>query len=340
MFLRLEGMIEAILEADGITPEMLEAQRAKIAILSNLVQAPDDGARRLIVQENDAQIDYEFFQLLTFNLEMAQSEGEEEAVKQLSDLRNQLLEWTTTGQEVAARNEAIASLGEDVTREELLEKVVEAALAGEDVRVEAMVAVARPAVDYMFYQQLSARIDAADKAGDTDRMETLKELREKILDLTARIDAQIQQATEKAAQFLRQVMESDDMEAAIRANVEQVDDLFLSVLASNLAAAEKTDRTEEMDKLSQISDIIMKLIQESQPPEVFFINDLLGAEYPEGTQNLLEENREMVTPALLEFMNIVGEDMIERDQSEIAERLALIAGQAAAMVPGADTPSG
>jgi hypothetical protein len=339
-FLRLEGMIEAILEADGITPEMLAAQRAKIAVLGRLVEAPDDDARKLIVQENDDQIDYEFFQLLTFNLEMAQAEGQEEAVEQLLALRTQLLEWTTTGQEVTARNEAIASLGDDVTREDLLEKVVEAALAGEDVKVEAMIAVARPVVDYMFYQQLAARIDAADKAGDTDRMETLKALRETILELTDRLDTQMQQAAEKAAQLLREVVESDDMEATIKANIGQVDDLFLRVLASNLDAAEKTERAEDLEKLKQVSDIIMKLIQESQPPEVFFINDLLAAEYPEGTQSLLEENREMVTPTLLEFMDLVGEDLVQRDQGEIAERLALIAAQAKAMVPGVDTESG
>ena len=37
-FLRLEAMVEAILEADGITPEMLAAQRARVALLDRLLR--------------------------------------------------------------------------------------------------------------------------------------------------------------------------------------------------------------------------------------------------------------------------------------------------------------
>ena len=334
MFLRMEGMIEAILEGDGITPEMLQAQRKKIEILGRLVDAPDDDARKLIVQENDDNIDYEFFQLLTLNLEMAEAEGEEEATRQLSALRNQLLEWTTMGKEVTARNEAIASLGEDTTREELLEKVVEAGLAGEGVKVEAMVAVARPLIDYMFYQQLASRIEAAEAAGDEARRQSLFDLRETILELTARIDARMQEATDRAMQFLRRLMESDEKEATIRANFDQLDDLFLTILASNLAAAEEAGRSEDVERLTEITEIIVKLIQESQPPEVQFINELLTVEYPEGTRELLEEKREQVTPSLLEFMKLVGEDLVQNDQKETAGRLALIAAQAEPMVAG------
>ncbi len=111
-FLRLEGMIEAILEADGITPEMLAAQRAKASLLEQLLPVSDSEARQAIVQENNAQIDYEFFQLLTLNLQMAQAEGNEQAVEQILDLRTQLLDWTSTGQEVAAARRSHQGTGQ------------------------------------------------------------------------------------------------------------------------------------------------------------------------------------------------------------------------------------
>jgi hypothetical protein len=333
-FLRLEAMLDAILEADGVTPEMLEAQRAKSELLDQLLRTTDTEARRIIAQENDGQIDYEFFQLLTANIDLAQRSGRAGDAQQLLDLRNQLLEWTTQGHEVAAREEAIRSLGEEVTREGLLDKVVEAALAGEQTKVETLVAVARPAIDYIFYQQLTQRIEAAEEAGDREKADTLQSLRETILDLTAQIDAEIQQATEQSAQRLQQIMESDDLEQAIRANVSQIDEFFFSVLASNMEAAERSGQTEDLEKLRQIGDIIMKLVQESQPPEIQFINALLEAEYPDGTQAFLEENHQQVDARLLEIMNLVGEDLAQSERVELGQRLAQIREQAASMVEG------
>ena len=141
-FLRIEGMVEAVLEADGITPEMLEAQRAKADLLDRLLRETSDDSRRTIMRENDEQLDYEFFQILTLNIELAQANAQEEAVGQLLELRRQLLEWTTTGTQVAIREDAIRELGSELTREGLLKKLVEASQAGEDTKVETMIAVA------------------------------------------------------------------------------------------------------------------------------------------------------------------------------------------------------
>jgi hypothetical protein len=331
-FLRLEGMIEAILEADGVTPEMLAEQRAKAALLEQLLQVSDGSSRQAIVQENSEGIDYEFFQLLTLNLQMAQAEGNEQAVQQLVELRTQLLDWTATGQEVAAREDAIRELASDVSREELLDKLVEAALAGETTKLEAMVAIARPTIDYLFYQQLTERISADQQAGRTKQAETLAELRETILNRTAEIDAQIQQATEQAAQLLQSIAASDDLEQAVRANMSQIDELFLGVLTSNLQAAEQAGQQETAQRMSQIGDIIMKFIEESQPPEVQFLNHLLSAEYPDETLNLLQENGQMVDSKLLELMQLVGEDMKNEGRGVVAEKLAQIQEQAKGLV--------
>jgi hypothetical protein len=76
----------------------------------------------------------------------------------------------------------------------------------------------------------------------------------------------------------------------------------------------------------------MGLIQESQPPEIRFINELLTAEYPDGTQTLLDENREQVGAQLLEIMRLVTEDLEQGGREQVAQRLAQIQRQAAAMV--------
>jgi gas vesicle protein len=331
-FLRLEAMIEAVLEADGITPEMLEAQRAKADLLARLLHTPSEQARQVIAQENDAQIDYEFFRLLTLNIELARSAEQKEAVRQLLELRAQLLRWTKAGREIATREQAIKDLGGEITREGLLEKLVQAALAGEWAKVETMVAVARPAVDYLFYQQLTGRIEAAEQAGKAQEAETLKTLRQTILDLVAELDAEMQQATEETAQFLDEILKSADPEQAIHANLDQIDDLFLSVLAVELQTAERSGQSERTEKLRRVGDILTQLIEESQPPEIQLINQLLAAEYPAGTQVLLEENRQAIGSEFMELMRIVGQDLSQKGREELGQRLAQIREQASKMV--------
>jgi hypothetical protein len=331
-FLRPEAMLEAILGADGITPEMLKAQRARTDLLDQLMRTTSEDSRRTIVQENGNLIDYEFFQILTLNIELAEANGRSATAQQLLGLRKQLLDWTATGQEVAAREEVLKEFHTEITREELLEKLIQATSAGEKVRVETMVTVARPTIDYVFYQQLTGRIEAADLAGNTTEVETLMALRENLLNLTAEIDAEMQRASDEATQLLHKILESDDMEKTIRANLDRIDDLFINTLALNLQTAEQSGRQEDVDKLSQIGDILMKLVQESQPPEIHLINKLLSAEYPEGTLALLQENRQQVDVQLLEIMRLVREDLVQSGRAQVAQRLAEIREQATAMV--------
>jgi hypothetical protein len=331
-FLRLEGLIEAILEADGITPEMLESQRTRANLLERLLQATSEDARQAVARENDALIDYDFFELLTLNIELAEADSRQQIAQELLGLRRQLLEWATVGREVASREEAIKELGSHLTREELLEKLVGAALAGERAKVEAMVAFARPAIDYIFYQQLTARIEASQEAGDADQAEALKALRNEILEMTAEIDAEIQKASEQATQVLNEILQSNDIERAVRANIGQIDDLFFNAFAMRLNAAEQSSRSEDVEKLRQLGDVLLELIKESQPPQIRFINELLGAKYPDGTQALLEENRQQIDTELLEVMRLLGEDLTNTGRGEVAQRLAEIRQQAAAMV--------
>lgn len=330
-FLRIEGMVEAILKADGITPEMLEAQRARTILLDRLLQAASEDARRLIAEENDEQLDYEFFQILTLNIELAEASADEDVARQLLRLRSQLLEWTTTGHEVAAREDAIRELGADLTREGLLEKLVAASQAGEDAKVETMIAVGRPAIDYIFYQQLTSRIETEEGKGNRSEAEQLRALREQVLEVTAQVDAEIKLAAEEADQLLRQILASEDLESSIQANLGRIDDLFLHALSMNLQAVEQEGHTEDSERLQQVGEIVMKLIQESQPPEIRFINSLLTADYPDGIQALLQENREQIDERMLELMKLVEDDLQQSGRTALAERLAQIRTQAASI---------
>ena len=335
-FLRMEALIEAVLQADGVTPEMLEAQRAKASLLDRLMRTPNQDARRSIAEESDSEIDYDFFRLLTLNIELAQASGSEAAVQQLLRLRQELLDWTTAGHDITLREEAIRELGAEINRETVLEKLVQAALAGEQAKVETMVALGRPAIDYVFYQQLTNRIEEASQAGKPKEAQTLTTLREDILNLTSEIDAELQRASEEATQLVQRILQSGDLEQAVRANFEQIDDLFLNALSMRLQAAEQAGQSSIAEKLQKIGDIIMELIAEMQPPEIQFINTLLAAEYPAATQSLLEENQPQVDARLVEIMRMIEQDLTQNGRTEMAQRLSQVRAQAEMMV-GADT---
>ena len=331
-FLTLDSMVDAVLEAEGITPEMVQAQRDKTALLERLLRSPDPEVRQAMIEENDGLIDYEFFQLLGLNLQMAQAQGQEQAVQQLATLQQQMLQWTTTGQEIAARQEAIRELGQGVSREALLDKLEAAALEDEQAKIETMVAVARPVVDYIFYQQLAGRIEQAEQQGELERAGKLKALRETVLEVTDAVDAEMQQAGEEAAALLQEIVDSDDVEEAVQERLALIDEVFMSILAANIEAAEQAGRSEDVERLQQVGNALMKVIQESQPPEIRFINQLLSAEYPEGTQALLEENEALLQPQLLKVMDMIQEDLVESEREELARRLAQVRQQAAGLI--------
>ena len=78
---------------------------------------------------------------------------------------------------------------------------------------------------------------------------------------------------------------------------------------------------------------LLQLIQESQPPEIRFINQLVELEDPAERQAMLDESRDMVNQQLLQVIDMLSKDLEERGRAEIAQRLAAVRGQVAAMVP-------
>jgi hypothetical protein len=158
-----QGMIERILEADG-TREMIQAQQAKFNLLQRLLAASPE-SRPEIAHNEDNLIDSEFFALLSRLLEASLAAGDRKSAQALSDLQKAILPETTFGrqiqeqtQEVEAAIASLQELGDELTRDKLLDLVVK---APNDTRLSALVSLARPGMDYTFFQMLSDRIDRA-----------------------------------------------------------------------------------------------------------------------------------------------------------------------------------
>src|SRR5579859_5232208 len=105
-FLTLNSLVDAILEADGVSREMVELQRKRVELISQLAEAYEQDEKQLqaLVEQHRAELDYEFFATLTaFAEASAQSgrDGSDQFLLQLRDSLAALVGMTLEGEEEA-----------------------------------------------------------------------------------------------------------------------------------------------------------------------------------------------------------------------------------------------
>lgn len=325
-FFNLKTMIEVILQADGITPEMLAKEEARLNFLQELVDTTDDAKLDELITAHDADFDLTLFQLLSSALAAAAADRQREEFDRIQHIRDRALELTTLGQKIKQQQVYIDAFSANPTRENLLDQLI----AAEDVEVrEALLTMGRPLLDYPFFQTLTARIDAAKKDGKADEEAKLTALRKEILATRDKIDAQAQAVMDGKVALLRELLGTPDadLDKAIRSHLNDLDDLFFEVLAQNLQQAQQSD-PQAFEQLQRIGDAAMRVIQSTQPPEVRFVNTLLQVEYPGQTRELLERNKQVLGPEFIAWMEGLAADLRQNGRADSADRLALVIDQA------------
>jgi hypothetical protein len=325
VFLTLENLANKILEADGVTPEMIEQQRAKSELLQRMLDATSGEALEAMIRENDAAIDADFFRMLTMNLEIAQATGQAADVPRLLAVRDKLIELSREGRAAQARTEMLEALRTEPTREKLLEFLIQT--SDESTR-ELLIMFGRPLLDYGFFQVLTSRIESA---ADDDERKRLTALRTEVLDIRDRIDRETRALYEERSALLRDLLLSDDPEALARRRAQELDQAFSNVLAANMEEARAAGNQEALSSLQAIWGLLLRMVEETLPPEVQLFNRLMAAEDGAEIENLLQDNRDLVDERLIGLMEDVEARMREEDQVETADRLALVLEKAKGM---------
>ena len=333
-FMNRQKLMDAILGTMGISQEDLDRQRKKVKLVEQLaVMADDPKGLAMMIKGQDAQLDYEFFAILADTLNRAQALGDEKALKQLTMLREKLMEVTSFGKKAAKQQAAVESLKAVKTPEEFLEQVI----AADPEVVDAFALAARPLMDYAFFQNLTGRIEAA-RGPERDR---LTRLRERLVELTQKMDEAAKATYDEANGLLQELVSSENPRTAVREHAAELDDTFMAVLSSNLQEAQRRGRKAAFERMAMIYDEIMAMVEEGLPPEVQLINELLRAPFPEGVRDLLKEHQAELTPEFLEMMDRLAEEMGERETrtpaeaqelAETAKRLRDIKAQAMLLV--------
>ena len=315
-FFTFESLIERILGADGITPEMIKAQKDRVGLIEKLLTAKDDEARKALIKEDESLFDEQFFGLFGQLAQAAVAQGQAETAEQMKAVENLLLEETDYGQEIQSSMQemekaaqSLQELGEGLTREKLLDLIVDA--PNED-REKALVSMARQGLDYEFFQLLTNKADAE---SDAEKRKQLEGTRDRILTYVNEIDKQIEARLQQAQAFLNSLLEQEDIAMATQANLRNFDQGVVQVLETMLHKA-----TEEKDEelLAKLQKVVAVLQQASGPlPEYEFIEKLISAEGDEALEKVIIENKEKITDELL---NTLGG--IVAQQQEQADKLS------------------
>jgi hypothetical protein len=310
----MQTMIEKVLEADGITKEMLEAQQKRMALLQRLLSTREAADRAEIIKQEESLVDESMFSILSRLGESALAQGDQQLARGLASIQQELLSQTKIGQELQSQSKeaeaALKSLQEasekGLTREKLLDMLIE---APSETRLSTLVSLARSGLDYAFFQILSDRVNAA-----TDHQkQKLIDLREKLLKLTGEIDKVTQRQQAESRQLLEKIASAPDVRQAAMENLEAFNDFFMETLQSEMQSARQKADLDRIGKLQKIVSVVEEA--SAPPPELELIDKLVGSPDDESRRKLLEENAAMVTP---EFMDLLNNLMM---QSETQEQL-------------------
>jgi hypothetical protein len=318
--LTLQGLIERILQEDGVTKEMIEAQQKRISLIQRLAVLSEETLEET-AREEDESIDAEFFTLLSRLIQASAAAGDEASAQQLSALQEKLLPITTFGRqlqeqsnELEAAIDTLQEAGEGITREKLLEIVLQ---APNETRVSALVSLARSGMDYQFFQLLSEHIEKAEK----DEKQRLTELRETLLNLTHEIDQQLEARFQQANQNVEALLKAENVALATQQNLAAIDDFFVQALNAQYEAALKAEDKERQQKLEQIIAVIQ---QATLPPGAELIQKLIDAPDEESRRKLMEENGEAITPQLVETLTGLLVQLEAGENKEMTEKVRAI----------------
>jgi len=321
VFLTMEGLIKRVLEADGVTEEMLEEQQAKADLLQRLIDAPSESVLEAMIKENDSAIDATVLRLLSYNLQIMQSTRQIESVQKLMAVRAKLLDHSSEGRKAKARAEVLQVFRDEPTREKLLELLT---AASDSETCEVLIASGIGLLDYTFFQALSALIE---KTTDDDEKKRMTELRKEVLKIRDEIQAAVRAEQESRASLLRDLLLSSDPEALARQRFSELDEVFLSVLASSLRDARAAKSEDAIKALTRIEQVITRLIAESIPPEIRLFNHLMEIEEPTEVERLVRDNRKLVDRRMVAFLEQITESMgDDAENADEAQQVNMILG--------------
>ena len=327
-FLTLNTLIDTVLEADGVSREMIDAQRRRVELISLLAEAAeqDDESLAALVEQHRAELNDEFIATLAAFVQASAQAGREESVVMLQSLLERLVDLL--GIDLGDYN---GDAAEDSDDDAALDEALTRLITSDDAELDQAIADLRPMIDYSFFAALTARIDAAEQAGDIPAAEQLTSRRARIVATVERMDREAQEMFEAGAKLLSEALEATDPREALSARHDQINDALLMVIDANINSANRAGRQDIVARLEAIRTMAIEIVEESLTPEERFINELLQAETPQAATRLLRQNPAQITAAFVKRLNEMADDLAASNQP-LSERVRQLGREAGAML--------
>jgi hypothetical protein len=329
VFFSMDSLIKRVLEAEGITEEMIEEQKAKTDLLRQLMEVEQEEARAEIVRENESLLDEEFFTILYANLNQVEAAGREDIAERLYAVQQSFFENTDLGRRLQQRSETLQTLRENPTREMLVDLLIQS--ESQETR-EALIILGQQLIDYFFFQKLTQRMEAME---DEEQRERVQGIRQEVMDVREEMREQLHETIREKEALIERLIATDNLELLARRRLADMDELFFSVLTAELEMARQEGDEERAAQLQEIHEFAMGLMEQMMPPEIALVGKLVEAENEQQARQILEENQKFVSPALVEALAAVQAQLQERGESDAAARLGMALAVARSMAPAA-----
>lgn len=311
-----QTFMEKILETEGITPEMIARQRRQSELLQTLSRADREVTDQLLKERAD-EIDETFFAMLHSLIEMAQQQGNNDQMIRLVNLQARLYTETEVGRWLEARQAALRAFQQEarkageLTPEMLLKHVIKN--REDEQTVSALISVGQQALNYEFFRLLTERIEAAAREHNKEEATALRNLRQELLGVQQEMQDASQRLLGQATETLQLLLDAEDKQKALQENIGRIDEPFMYVLSAMIAQAEQQGNQEQLQALQGIHNLILDEAEKQVPPQIRFINRLVRAGSEEAQRRLLDENRDQVTPELVQILDALGKQVAAED---------------------------
>jgi hypothetical protein len=186
--------------------------------------------------------------------------------------------------------------------------------APNDTQVDVMASLARPALDYEFFQMLSDRIDKA----NGEEKEKLTGMRDRLVEVTREVDRQVEARAQASRELLQQVLEAENITQAAQEVLPTIDEFFVDALNDEMAQARKQG---DLDKLGKLQEVMVVLKQASTPPpEVALLEELIEIDDEQQRKAWFNEHQEEITPEFMDTLSSLVARSGDQDQ-ELTDRL-------------------
>ena len=261
IFTSYVAMTEAILTADGITPEILTLQQERARLIEEFMPLSHGTMFDAKVKEHEAELDTTFFGILATYMQAAQMQGDEERTKIFLDLRTRLSRSSPERKAIIAEIDAQLGLTIVQDQADLLEKLQATQSKAER---KTLIAAGFDHLDDEFFQLLTDKFDRAARTNDSTVELFNQQLRDDILELKTIHENESRVALEKAEALFKEVIQADAPDQVLKQKVANIEETFFFVLGTNIAKARQQGQDGAAQALELIGRVAAGLLQERQ----------------------------------------------------------------------------